>query len=267
MLSSTRFRSLLRFTRKKERVASGMFLVDGWRWLEEALALSEPPEIVCATPGAARSPAEAGLLDRARERAREFVEVTPQQLGRLTESVTAPGVAALVRWRPLAIETLVANLPPRGAALLVALDAVGDPGNAGTIVRSADWFGAGGIVFGAGAVEPTNPKVVRATMGSLFHLPIADVADTAGALARVREAGFSPVGAALDGEDLPVFRWPERALLVVGNEASGIRPDVMAAVDRRVRIPRFGSAESLNAAVAAAVLMADWRRRFAGGER
>lgn len=260
MLSKTRFHELLRLTRKKERAESGLCMVEGWRWLEEALALPEAPECVLAVPGAARTAAEAALLERARAKARSFVPCDAAQLARLAESTTAPGVAALVRWRALAISEAVAALPPAGPALVVALDAVGDPGNAGTIVRTADWFGAAAVIFGAGSVEPANPKVVRATMGSLFHLPIVAGVDLAALPGGLRTAGFTAVGAALDGEPLPAFSWPERCVLVVGNEANGIGPAVAGALARTVRIPAHGRAESLNASVAAAILVADWRR-------
>jgi len=267
VLSKTRFQSLLAFTRKKERTAQGCFFVEGWRWLEEALALPEPPECVLALAGAPRSAAEEALLARARTVARESHEATPEQLAKLTETVTAPGVAALVRWAPATTLDTLVSLAPSGAdpALVVALDAIGDPGNAGTIIRTADWFGGAGVVFGDGSVEPTNPKVVRSTMGSLFHLPVAEPGPLAPALAALRARGFAAVGAALDGVELPQFRWPGRTVLVIGNEANGIQPAVAAALDHRVRIPAHGRAESLNAAIAAAVLMADWRAR--GGAR
>lgn len=264
MLSKTRFQSLLALSRKKERVAAGLCLIEGWRWLEEALALPEPPECVVALDGAPRSAAEEALLDRARAKAREFHEATPEQLARLTETVRAPGVAAWVHWSPM---TDLDRLERRGAvSLTLALDAVADPGNLGTIIRTADWFGAAGVILGEGCVEPTNPKVVRSTMGSLFHLPVVQPhGPLAPALATWRARGFSLVGAVLDGTPLPDFRWPDHAVLVIGNEANGIQPAVTAVLDARVRIPAFGRAESLNAAIAAAVFLSDWRGRSAAG--
>jgi TrmH family RNA methyltransferase len=263
VLSKTRFQALQQFNQKKERAGAGVFFVEGWRWLEEAVNRRDGLDCVLATRDAARDPAEVALLERARAAARESFEVTPEQLGKLTDNISAPGVAALVRWRPATMEQLVAGMAPNDPALAVALDAVGDPGNAGTIVRTADWFGAAAVVFCTGSVEPTNPKALRATMGSLFHLPIADGAFLPQALTQLRVAGFVAVGAALDGDELSEFAWPKRTVLVVGSEANGIQPDVLMALDRRVRIPGYGRAESLNAAVAAAVLMADWRRSFA----
>lgn len=248
------------YTRKKERMDSGCFFVDGWRWLAEALALPEPPVCVLAAAGAARNPAEQVLLERARACAGEVLEASPEQLARLTGSSTAPGVAALVRWRKQVSSTVFAGLPKDEPGLVVALDGLGDPGNAGTIVRTADWFGISAIVFGEGSVEPTNPKAVRATMGSLFHLPIVQADSLRQCMEDLRSAGFTSVGASLQGEPLASFLWPERTLLIVGNEATGLRPGTAEALDHLVSIPPNGRAESLNAAVAAAVLMADWRR-------
>ncbi len=258
VLSKTRFQSLLQLTRKKERIAQGLLLVEGWRWLEEALSLAEPPECVLVATGAPRSEREEALLDRAREVAREFLEASPDQLARLTDTVQPPGVAAVVPWRPAASFDAGTTTAP---ALVVALDGLADPGNVGTIIRTADWFGAAGVVLGAGSAEPSNPKVVRSTMGSLFHLPIAQPGPLAASLAVLGRSGFAAVGAALDGTALEDFRWPEHTVLVIGNEAHGIQAEVAAQLAHRVRIPAYGRAESLNAAIAAAVLMADWRLR------
>lgn len=261
MLSKTRFQALLQFTRKKARGEHATFFVEGWRWLEEALTLPQPPQCVLAAADAPRSTAEQALLARARAVAGEYHEATPEQLARLADTVSPPSVLALVRWSPPpALDAISGVAAP---AIALALDAVGDPGNAGTIIRTADWFGAAGVILGEGCVDPANPKVVRSTMGSLFHLPVVQPGALAPALVALRTLGFSVVGAALDGIDLPAFAWPARAVLVIGNEANGIQPAVAAALDHRVRIPAHGRAESLNAAVAAAVLMADWRRQAA----
>ena len=265
VLSKTRFSALLAGTRKKARIAERTFFVDGWRWLRESLELSGPPLCVLAVADAARTDDEAAILERAKKAATEYYEATPEQLAKLTGAVTPPGVAALVRWNPAAPAEIAARAPAEDPALVVALDAIGDPGNAGTILRTADWFGAAGVVLGPGSVEPTNPKTLRATMGSIFHLPIAPVESLPAALAALKGAGFAAVGAALDGEPLAKFAWPRRAVIVVGNEASGIGPEVRAALDARVRIPGYGHAESLNAAIAAGILMADWRARAGGG--
>jgi TrmH family RNA methyltransferase len=261
VLSKARFQSLLSYSRKKERIADGVFFVDGWRWLAEALASPGVLRCVVAVPGAARTDSERSLLDAASEKAGEFHEALPAQVAKLAGAVSSSGVVALVNWSPMDFRAFLGRVASPGAGLVAVLDSVSDPGNAGTVVRTGDWFGARGVLFGAGSVEPSNPKVVRSTMGSLFHLPIATSGNIAEDLAELRQSGFVTVGAVLNGEDSMDFPWPERVALVVGNEAHGISAEVAAEIDHGVSIPSFGRAESLNAAVAFAVLTGGWRNQ------
>ena len=147
-----------------------------------------------------------------------------------------------------------------GDRLLLALDAVSDPGNVGTIIRTADWFGAGGVLLGRGCVEPFNEKVVRATAGSLFHIPIVDEVELLEVLAQAKATGFRVVVAAAGGSvSLSDWRPAKRNVLVVGSEAHGVSADIRDSADVTVAIPRYGRAESLNAGVAAAILLAHTR--------
>lgn len=260
VLSRGQFHDLLQYTRKKTRVGTDRFFVDGWRWLEDVLARSEPPEAVVAVAGAARSPQEAALLGRAREIAGTYFEASDDQVARLAGSVSSPGVVALVRWRAASLTELIASLPPSGPALVVAFDRLADPGNAGALIRTADWFGAAGVLFGDGCVDPTNAKAVRATMGSLFRLPVACTTDWQAAFSGLRAAGFSIAAATTAGEATGGAAWGERIGLIIGNEARGIDPALLSQADRLVRIPKYGGAESLNAAIAGGIMMADWRR-------
>lgn len=239
-----------------------MFFVDGWRWLGEAVEVPGVLQCVLATPGAARTGAEKKLLERAKSRAPEFFEARPEQIAKLAGTVSPAGVVALVKWSAFDLSRFSEEVSAPGPALIAVLDGVGDPGNAGTIVRTSDWFGVRGVLLGSGSAEPPNPKVARATMGSLFHLPIAVADDVSGSLSALRESGFVTVGAVLGGDDSMHFEWPERVALVVGNEANGVSAAVAARLDHRVSIRSFGRAESLNAAAAFAVLASDWRRRY-----
>lgn len=262
VLSKARFQSLQRYSHKKVRIADGAFFVDGWRWLAESLASSGVLQCVIAVPGAARTDAEQRLLETALAKAEEFHEALPEQVAKLAGTVSSSGVVALVNWSPSKFPDFLARVVQPGSGLVAVLDSVSDPGNVGTLVRTGDWFGARGVLFGSGSVEPSNPKVVRSTMGSLFHLPIATSGNLAENLAELRRSGFVTVGAVLDGEDSMDFRWPGRVALVVGNEANGISAEVVAEIDHGVRIPSFGRAESLNAAVAFAVLAGGWRNQY-----
>lgn len=260
VLSRGQFRDLLQHTRKKTRIATDLFFVDGWRWLEDALKLREPPSAVIVAASAARTPREEGLLARAREVAGAYYEASDEQVARLAESVSSPGVVALVRWRAATLAELIAGLPASGPALVVAFDDLGDPGNAGALIRTGDWFGASGVVFGGRSVDPTNAKVVRATMGSLLRISIVTTPALGDTFPDFRAAGFSIAAATVGGEIVGTSSWAERLVLIIGNEARGIDAALLPQVDRSVSIPSYGEAESLNAAIAGSILIADWRR-------
>ncbi|MDD3192346.1 MAG: RNA methyltransferase [Oscillospiraceae bacterium] len=140
---------------------------------------------------------------------------------------------------------------------ILALDQLQDPGNLGTIIRTADAFGADGLILGEGCADRYSPKVLRSAMGSVFRLPAWTVPDLAAALEKMKRAGFACFGAALDGTALRLgeVSFPERAVTVIGNEGNGISQAVLATCGRTLYIPMRGEAESLNAGVAASLIL------------
>jgi TrmH family RNA methyltransferase len=162
---------------------------------------------------------------------------------RIAATETPPGLFAVVRLR-LAPPSLL-----DGAGLVVAADRLADPGNLGTVLRSAEAAGVDAVALAPGTVDPFNPKVVRASAGALFHVPIVAPAD----LDAVRAAGLRLVGTSSHlGIPHTEVDWTGRVAIVLGNEAHGLADD--AAVDQWVRIEHAGRAESLNVAMAATVL-------------
>ena len=151
----------------------------------------------------------------------------------------------------MALTGLTAAL--EGDGLVLALAGLNDPGNAGTLVRSAEAFGVRTVIFGRGGADPYHPKVVRATMGSLFRTTIA-IADGAELVAAAAGAGRSLIALDLDGEPIDRFALPERAIIAVGNERHGVRSWLPHA-DRMITIPQYGGAESLNAAIAGSIAL------------
>lgn len=235
--------------RRKGRSEHGLFLAEGPRLLEELLASPVSVRHVLHTREAADEPSVARALSRARDRGVSCEEVPPGELAEFADTVTPQGVLA------------VAEIPSRdgvdvAAGDLVVLDAVQDPGNAGTLLRTAEALGAAAAVSLKGTVDVWNPKVVRASAGSVFRLPVVD--------ARWPELG-TRLGAAstavwaADAAGEPVPRGgggvPARVALVLGNEGSGVRPEILEAADRRVSVPIAGPVDSLNVSVAAAILM------------
>jgi TrmH family RNA methyltransferase len=170
---------------------------------------------------------------------------------------TPQGVAALVRLKPHKMEDLLAIPAP----LIVAAAGVQDPGNLGTMIRSAEAFGAAGVLVGAGTVSAYNSKVVRASAGSLFRMPVLAVEFPA-VLAKLREAGLrllaasSHKGTAVDAADLT-----DGVVVLIGNEGAGVPKELLRLVDMEVAIPHRGSVESLNAGVAASIVLYEAARQ------
>jgi RNA methyltransferase, TrmH family len=174
--------------------------------------------------------------------------VPDQAFARMSDVATSSGLLAVFE---LPRHTAADIVGRPGPVLLLA--GVNDPGNAGTLVRSAEAFGAAGVLFGRGGAEPFGPKVVRAAMGSLFRVPAAPV-DAEELLALAAAAGRPVVAADVDGEDLGVAGIPPGAVVAVGNERRGVR-DWLPRWDRAVRIPQRSATESLNAAVAGSIVL------------
>ena len=180
------------------------------------------------------------------------------------------GEAAMARISQLStpspVLAVVSRPEPSGLVLekglCLALDGVRDPGNLGTILRIADWFGVQALFLSDDCVDLYNPKVIQSSMGSVFRVRTvtSDLVDLA---RRFREKGMPVYGTFLDGEDIYHAALRPEGLVVMGNEAAGIRPAVAAEVDARLLIPAFGrsGAESLNVAVATAVTLSEFRRR------
>ena len=159
----------------------------------------------------------------------------------------------------------IAHIPTRednvtlGQELYIACDQLNDPGNAGTIIRIADWFGISTVIFSNNSVEVYNPKVVSAAKGSLFRVKVVYTD-----LKTLFENNINlPVlGAAMDGESIYIAKFPSSGILLIGNEANGISDDLYASVTNKIAIPSFGHAESLNAGVATGIIMSEWKRRW-----
>ncbi|SDU85156.1 RNA methyltransferase, TrmH family [Microlunatus sagamiharensis] len=242
-----------RLTRRKEREAAGLFLAEGPQAVREALRAGAVTDLYVEPAASARL---ADLRTLALEAGVRVSPLAGRDLAALTDTVTPQGVVAVCR----RVDVGLGQAVRPGAQLVVCCAQVRDPGNAGTVVRCADAFGADGVVLSTGSVELTNPKTVRASVGSLFHLPVSVGADLAEVVATARAAGLQVLAADGSGEDdlaslssSGVLAAP--TLWVFGNEAWGMPEQDRALADRVVRVPLYGAAESLNLATAAAVCL------------
>ncbi len=252
---SGRVRGARKLRMGKFRRETGLFLVEGPQSVAEALAARAAVEVFVDSAARERLAA----LQSAAESAGVDVHVVDSEaLASLSDTTSPQGVVATATWAPRRLPEVVSGSAPGQVALAHRM---ADPGNAGALIRVADASGALLVALSEGSVDPTNPKCVRSTAGSLFHLPVVPVADTVDAISWLQHEGFRALAADVTANAVDLFD-AERAgavagriVWVFGNEAHGLPPEVLRCVDLVVRIPILGRAESLNVATAAAVCL------------
>jgi TrmH family RNA methyltransferase len=246
---NTRVKEARKLSRRSVRTERRLFLADGPRAVEGALGRGVAVEVY-VTPAAAEQYA---ALVAAAPRA-SYVD--DRALRSLSDSVNPAGIVAVCSFLDVPLEQAVGAAADGGLVTLAA--DVRDPGNAGTLVRTSDALGVDAVVLAGRSVDPYNPKTVRASVGSLFHVPVALEPDPALAVERARGAGMVVLAADGDGELIlddaeGLLAGPTAWLF--GNEAWGLPPELAALADHRVRIPITGRAESLNLSTAAAICL------------
>lgn len=253
MIESTKNATVKRVARLKqrpERESTGLALLEGPQVVREALAhAAETIEELFLTsaaferyPELAKAASDAGI---------DVEFATDAALAAMSDTRTPQGVLAVAHQTPVRLRDLFAQQP----RLVVVLDEVRDPGNAGTIIRAADAAGASAVILTGSSVDPYNPKVVRSTTGSLFHLAITTGVTVEAAAEAVRAAGLDLVAADMHGDPLPEADLAGGTAWLFGNEAHGLSRAARALADRTIAVPIYGAAESLNLATAAAVCL------------
>ena len=240
MLSAKDIKRLRALGQKKFRDEEGAFVVEGEKLVREAK--------------------ESGFRIRECYRMADIGEAAMERISQLS----SPSPVLAVVEKPSAWDEMKVDAPEAG--LYIALDGIRDPGNLGTILRCADWFGVSGVFASADTVEISNPKVVQATMGAIFRVKFAR-ADIPALCRATRAAGGIVYGTFMDGAN--IYKEGLRTgadgpvVIVIGNEANGISAATAAEVSARISIPAYGNSgmESLNAAVATAITLSEFRRR------
>jgi RNA methyltransferase, TrmH family len=250
---SPRVKAARQLSKRALRLRARSFLAEGPQAVAEALAAGVVSQLFVTAAAHARQPALAAQAARA---GAEVFSVSGEVMADLAQTITPQGVLAVCRFVDVPLARLLQSRP----ALLVLLASVRDPGNAGTVLRTADAAGAGGVIFSSACVDAYNGKCVRASAGSIFHLPVVTGTGVSEAVGQLREAGITVLAAdGRAGESLDDIA--PRGLLarptawLFGNEAWGLPDGVRALADETVAVPIYGRAESLNLAAAAAVCL------------
>lgn len=244
--------------RRGARLEAGLFAAEGIHAVQEALASPHPIEVLYAGPGA-----DEATIDRARRAGAEIVRLRPGVMERVSDTVTPQPLVAVVPFVHVDLDMVIDRARSGDAGPVVVAAAVTDPGNLGTIIRSAEASGASGVVCCDGTVDVYNPKTIRSSAGAVFHAPIVAGGTPADVVGRLNAAGVRVVAtAAAGGDDYTAVDLTGPLALVLGNEAHGLPAGL--AVDLTVTIPIFGRAESLNVAVAASLLCFEAARQRRG---
>lgn len=239
---------------KKYRQQRGEFLAEGLRTAEEAVAFKAAQQLFYTATEDERT---LRLLEQAAAMQVKLVCVSEAVMKKIADTETPQGIIAVCRMQEQPLEQLLAS-----GRMLLVLDRVGDPGNIGTMLRTADAAGVGGIILLKGTADIYAPKTVRASMGSLFHVPILSGVAEQEFIDNAKKAGYQILVTALDGADnLYQADLKGRLAFVMGNEAGGVSTTLLQQADKRVFIPMRGKAESLNVAMAAGIIMFEAMRR------
>lgn len=239
---------------KKCRQQQGLFLAEGLRTVEEAVA-SKSVESIFYT--AIEDERKRAVLEQAAAENVRLVCVADNVMKKIADTETPQGIIAVCKIQQPALEDVLAS-----GKLLLVLDRVGDPGNIGTMLRTGDAAGIGGLVLLKGCADIYAPKTVRASMGSLFHVPVLSGIDEGSFIQSAKRAGYELLVTSLEGaNNLYKADLSGRIAFVMGNEANGVSSTLLENAHKRVFIPMAGRAESLNVAMAAGIVMFEALRR------
>ena len=242
--------------KKKERDRRGLFVVEGVKLFGEA-----PAERIMQVYIA--ESAQKLLTAQYREKLKDLPceIVSDEVFGKLSDTVTPQGILCLVRQYSYNIEEILSG-DKKKQLLFILLEDIQDPGNLGTIFRSAEAAGADGVIMSSRTTDIYNPKTIRSTMGSIYRVPFLYEEDLSSIIKRLRKEGVSMYAAHLSGKaDYDACDYRMGTAFLIGNEGRGLREETATCADTLIRIPMEGQVESLNAAVASSILLYEAHRQ------
>ncbi len=260
MLSKEKLKELSRLKTKKGRSKEQKFLIEGLRLCEEAADSFWPIQSVLFTRSFEGKARGKRLLKKLQESNAELIPVKSQVMSKLSDTVTAQGIMCVAKTKKHPVK----DLWEKNLKIIVALDGIRDPGNVGTLIRTADAFGVDAMLLSNDTVELYNPKVVRSTMGSIFHLPVFDEIDLEKTILQLKKQKFKIFSTDVkEGKSLDKMvslsnhklDASGKICLLIGNEAEGLDRKLLELSDQIIHIPTYGKAESLNVAVAGGILL------------
>lgn len=249
---STSWRQYIPLQKKKKRQEEGKCIIEGVRLCHEGLLSDWETEIAFVSEAFTQSSHWGQFQELFKLKKIAWQLLPPQHFNRLADTETPQGVLMITKipsYRPDQLNFSNANF-------VLLLQGIRDPGNLGTIIRTADWYGAGAAILSRDCVDSFNPKVLRGTMGSIFHLPVYTTPDLTEEIRQLKEKRFQVVTSSLSSDAaLHKTRFKPPVALILGGEARGVSADIQKLADINVRIRRYGNADSLNVAIAGGIFM------------
>ncbi len=243
---------------KKYRQQEKKFIIEGIKFCRDAFNTSVKIDAFLYCPQIVSQDKVAPFLITCESQSTPIYQLTPEMSKTLSDTVNSQGVFCV-------LNELANTMNTSRSSIILALDSINDPGNVGSIIRTADWFGISGVYLGENSVELYNPKVLRATMGSIFHLPIISTQNLAHEIRALKNNGFTVYGADVRGDFyFKQIEYSPPEILIIGNESQGISDDLLDLCDYRIKIPARGKAESLNAAVANGIILSEMVLEYDG---
>ena len=252
MLTKNQLKYYSSLLQKKFRASENKFIVEGKKIVEEALTSGYLAEIILCTNLFKEN--NNSFFENKIIKGSRIEVVKNHEFEKLSDTKSPQGIAAVFHKKKRGKE------PKLSGELVAALENISDPGNLGTIFRNCDWFGVKEIILSKECAEIYNPKVIRASMGSIFHFNIAEDNDFINSLKSLHSNNYDVVTADLDGENLYKFKKGKNIVVVFCNEANGPSKELLKISNRKITIPQKGKAESLNVASASAVILSELTR-------
>jgi len=259
LISKNQLKHICFLKQKKYRAREGKFIVEGLRSCEELLASDFDVDQVFYCSSALATSRSKQFLKKCRAQGVATAEIDSLSFKKISSTVSAQGIAAVARRRDTKLAQFIR---PHGCQAVTALWQVSDPGNLGTIIRSAAWFGIDAVLTSTDCAEATNPKAARATMGALFYIPVFQGLNFSHVLPTLANMGYKIFYADADGAvSISAASFSERNVILLGGETNPLPHHLSESVTATVRIPRYGYGDSLNVAAAAAIVMSEFKTR------
>ena len=247
MLSSNIKNHTIKLHQKKYRADFNEFLVEGFKGVEEALNSGYPINYLIIDSRFRESKQD--LIKKAEGKGAEIFFCNKPEADKIKTTDTFPGILAVVKILPLSIGKIAENGP------IIILDRINDPGNLGTIIRTADWFGIQNILLSEDSVDLYSPKAVRSTMGSIFHIKAIESTNIVQSIEQLKKKGYNIIALDIKGDSLENLESFPKSAYIFGSESHGIRNTLLDLADKKITIQGKGKSQSLNVAVSAGILM------------